>query len=362
MWSIPSYLSPFDIRDSWSRLVAMINIGITGLGFMGMMHYLAYQRLEGVKVTAICETIPERRAGDWTGIQGNFGPRGTMMDLSGVATYENLADMLADPNVDVVDICLPPSAHAAAAIAALNAGKHVLSEKPIALKLDEADAMVAAAERNKKSFMVGHVLPFFPAYAFVYEAATTKRYGKPLGGHFNRVISDPTWLKNFYDMNTTGGPLLDLHIHDAHFIRLLFGMPKMVQSAGRLRGDVPEYFSSQFLFDDPDILVTSISGCIFQQGRPFMANFEVHFEKATLVSTPGGVDILTEDGKIEQATLPNLDDVGVFANEMQEVTDSIRAGRVSPILGGQLARDALFLALKEMQAIQTRQPAKVNDE
>lgn len=337
----------------------MVKIGITGLGFMGMMHYLAYEKLGGVKVTAICETIPERRAGDWTSIQGNFGPRGTMMDLSGIATYENLSDMLADPNVDLVDVCLPPSAHAETAIAALNAGKHVVSEKPIALKLEQADAMVAAAEKNNKLFMVAHVLPFFTAYAFVYEAAVSGRYGKLLGGHFNRVISDPTWLKNFYDMNTTGGPLLDLHIHDAHFIRLLFGMPKMVQSAGRLRGEVPEYFSSQFLFDDPDILVTSISGCIFQQGRPFMANFEVHFEKATLVSSPTGVDILTEDGKVEKAELPNLDEIGVFANEMREVTDSVKAGKVSPILGGQLARDALFLSLKEMQAIQTRQPVTV---
>ncbi len=267
--------------------------------------------------------------------------------------------MLADPNVDMADICLPPSAHAASAIEALNAGKHVISEKPIALKLDEADAMVAAAQKNGKLFMVGHVLPFFTAYAFVYEAAVSKRYGKLLGGHFNRVISDPTWLQNFYDMNTTGGPLLDLHIHDAHFIRLLFGMPKTVQSAGRLRGDVPEYFSSQFLFDDPSILVTAISGCIFQQGRPFMANFEVHFEKATLVSTPEGLNILTEDGKVEKAELPNLDDVGVFANEMREITDSVSANKVSSILGGQLARDALFLALKEMQSIQTRQPVSV---
>jgi predicted dehydrogenase len=337
----------------------MVNIGITGLGFMGMMHYLAYQRLEGVKVTAICETIAERRAGDWTSIKGNFGPQGTMMDLTGVATYEKLSDMLADPNVDLVDICLPPSAHAPNALEALNAGKHVLSEKPISLKLEEADAMVAAAEKNGKLFMVGHVLPFFTAYACVYEAAVTKKYGKLLGGHFNRVISDPTWLKNFYDMDAVGGPLLDLHIHDAHFIRLLFGMPKTVQSAGRLRGDVPEYFSTQFLFDDPSLLVTATSGCIFQQGRPFMANFEVHFEKATLVSTPNGVDILTEDGKVVQAELPNLDDVGVFSNEMREVTNSVKAGKVSPILGGELARDALYLALKEMKSVQTRQPVAV---
>jgi predicted dehydrogenase len=336
----------------------MLKIGIHGLGFMGMMHYLAYQRLEGVKVTAICEVLPERRKGDWTKIKGNFGPQGTMMDLTGIATYADAAEFQADSNVDMVDICLPPNAHPDAAVAALHAGKHVLSEKPISLNLAGAERMVAAADQNGKLLMIGHVLPFFPAYALVYEAQQTNRYGKLLGGHFDRVISDPVWLKNFYDMNTIGGPLLDLHIHDAHFIRLLFGQPKGVQSAGRLRNNVPEYFSTQFLFDDPDILVTSTSGCIFQQGRPFMARYEVHFEKATLVLDGATPTILTEDGKVEKATLPELDDVGIFANELKEVADSVKQNRISPILGSSLARDTLALALSEMKSIQTRQPVE----
>ena len=323
---------------------------------MGMMHYLAYQRLNGVQVTAICESLPERRQGDWTAIKGNFGPQGTQMDLTGVKTYADIDGLLADTEVDLVDICLPPGLHAEAAISALNAGKHVFCEKPIALSLADADAMTAVAEKNNKLFMVGHVLPFFPAYAFVYDAFRTNRYGKLLGGHFDRVISDPTWLKNFYDMATTGGPLLDLHIHDAHYIRLLFGMPKQVQSIGRLRGEVPEYFSSQFLFEDSNIVVTATSGCIFQQGRPFMARSEVHFEKATIVLDGGGTTILTEDGQVVPAELANVDDVGIFANELKELMDSATSGQVSPILGGILARDALAIALKQMESIQKRRP------
>jgi len=337
----------------------MLRIGIHGLGFMGMMHYLAYQRLSGVQVTAICESLPERRQGDWTAIKGNFGPQGTQMDLTGVKTYAEADELFADPNVDLVDICLPPNLHAKMTMAALKAGKHVFTEKPIALTLADADAMTAAAEANKKLFMVGHVLPFFPAYAFVYEAVRTNKYGKLIGGHFDRVISDPVWLKDFYNMSTTGGPLLDLHIHDAHFIRLLFGMPKQVQSIGRLRGEVPEYFSTQFVFNDPNVVVTATSGCIFQQGRPFMARSEVHFEKATLVLDGSGTTILTEDGKSLPAELPTLDDVGFFASELKELTDSVSQGKVSPILGGTLARDALLIALKEMESLQKRQPVAV---
>jgi predicted dehydrogenase len=341
---------------TFTHLFSMLRIGIHGLGFMGMMHYLAYQRLSGVQVTAICETLPERRKGDWTGIKGNFGPQGMQMDLTGIKTYAEPDELFADPNVDLVDICLPPSLHAPMTLAALKAGKHVFSEKPIALSLADADAMTAAAEIHKKLFMVGHVLPFFPAYAFVYNAVQTKKYGKLIGGHFDRVISDPVWLKDFYNMSTTGGPLLDLHIHDAHFIRLLFGMPKQVQSIGRTRDGVPEYFGTLFVFDDPNLVVTSTSGCIFQQGRPFMARSEVHFEKATIVLDGGGTTILTDDGKSLPAELPALDEVGIFANELKELTDSVIRGEVSSILGGTLARDALFIALKEMESIQKRQP------
>ena len=104
----------------------MLKVGIVGIGFMGMIHYLAYQRIENVKVVALCESYAkERLAGDWTKIKGNFGPQGTQMDLTGIATYDNIEALLADPNVDVVDICLPPAGHAANTIAAELRAGHV---------------------------------------------------------------------------------------------------------------------------------------------------------------------------------------------------------------------------------------------
>ena len=77
---------------------------------MGMIHYLAYQRAAGAKVAAICTRDEKKLRGDWRGIKGNFGPPGQMMDLGGIAKYARLEEMLADPGVDVVDICLPPAA------------------------------------------------------------------------------------------------------------------------------------------------------------------------------------------------------------------------------------------------------------
>ena len=141
----------------------MIRIGIVGIGFMGMIHYLAAQKLKGAKVTAICSRDAKKRAGDWRGIRGNFGPPGTQMNLSRVKKYEELDELLADPDIDMVDVCNPTQQHAATALAALKAGKHVLVEKAIALDTKQADAMVKTAQHAGKLLMVAHVLPFFHA-------------------------------------------------------------------------------------------------------------------------------------------------------------------------------------------------------
>lgn len=103
------------------------------------------------------------------------------MDLSGVACYRDFEALLADPEVDLVDLCVPNDAHGRMAIQALEAGKHVLVEKPIALQTAEADAMVAAASGAGKQLMVGHVLPFFPEFACALEAVQSGRYGSLRG-------------------------------------------------------------------------------------------------------------------------------------------------------------------------------------
>ena len=111
----------------------MIRIGIAGLGFMGMIHYLASAKAPGCRVTALSSRDKAKLGGDWRGIRGNFGPPGTMMDLGHLKRYENYADLLADPEIDLIDICTPTHLHEEMAIAALKAGKHVLVEKAIAL-------------------------------------------------------------------------------------------------------------------------------------------------------------------------------------------------------------------------------------
>jgi len=330
----------------------MIKVGISGMGFMGWIHWLAYQQTPGIEVVAIATRDAKRRSGDWTDIQGNFGPPGEQVDLSGVKTYETLEQMLADPEIDLVDLCLPPSMHADMIAQATAAGKHVFCEKPFALSVADCERAIKSARDNDRMLMIGHSLPFFVEYQYATEAVRSGRYGKLLGGNFDRVISNPTWLEHFFNPAFAGGPLFDLSVHDAHYIRMLFGMPHSADCCGRIHGEVVEYCSSIFRFDDPSLAVTCTTGVIHQQGRPFMHGYEIHFEKATLqfqmsaLAAPHAAEtsplkVLTADGTVEFPELGDGDPVFAFVREIQEVVRCLESGKPSEILDGKLAADAI---------------------
>lgn len=343
----------------------MVRIGIVGVGFMGMTHYLAYRQVKGAKVRAICTRDSNKLAGDWRGIKGNFGPPGEVMDLTGVRGYSDWQDLLRDPEIDLVDVCLPPALHAEVACAAAAAGKHVLCEKPIALAMADGQRMVAAAKKAGRLLMIAQVLPFFPEYRFALQVAASGKFGKPLGGHFKRVIADPLWIEDFFDPRGAGGPVVDLHIHDAHFLRLLCGQPRAVFSTGRMRGEAVEFVNTQFLFADPAVTASAQSGVIRQQGRAFTHAFEIYFEKATLTydlagvgDPPAGTPLTVMDSK-GKTYCPPLKPVDAFVAELTEAVKAVKTGRPSALLAGGLALDALTLCHREQQSVRQGKLVKV---
>ena len=287
----------------------MVRIGIVGIGFMGRIHYLASQRLTGAKVTAVCSRDPAKLAGDWRNTRGNFGPEPGKVDLTGVKTYARFDDLLADPDIDLIDVCAVTDQHAAMATAALKAGKHVLVEKAISLTPQDADAMLAAARSAGKLLMVAHVLPFFPEFKFAAEAVRGGQYGKVVAAHFKRVIARPDWSADIADAAKTGGPA-----------------------------------------------VTCSSGAVCMGGRPFVHGYEIYLEKATLVYDSGGtpLTLLTADGKSSTPALPGGGDpLAAFTDEVQAAVSGVTSGREPDLLGGQLARDALVLCHREIESVKT---------
>lgn len=340
----------------------MTRVGILGIGFMGMIHYLSYQKSADAQVVALCEMDEKRLTGDWRDIKGNFGPRGKMMDLSGIETFTQMDEMFADPDIDVIDICLPPAFHADAAVKALESGKHVFCEKPMALEVADTERMTSAAETAGKILMIGHVLPLFPEYAFAYQAIRSGQYGRLLGGNFKRVISDPAWLPKYYEPDVIGGPMLDLHIHDAHYIRLIAGMPTAVDSVGRMRGEVVEYFHTQFHFDS-DLVVTANSGVIHQQGRSFTHGYEIHLEQATIIFEFAVIDeqpcvllpttVLHADGTVRVPELPSGDPMVAFEAEMKEVAKAVKSGQPAEFLTADFAKDAIRICQMQTASVKS---------
>jgi predicted dehydrogenase len=309
---------------------------------------------------ALCESNAKRLGGDWTDIHGNFGPRGTHMDLSGLNRHEKLADLLADPAVDLVDLCVPTDLHARLAIQALEAGKHVLVEKPICLGLDDADRMLDAARASGRMLMVAQVLQFFPEFAFALEAARSGRFGKLLGAHFTRVISKPDWSAAIGDAARTGGPAVDLHIHDTHFIALLCGVPRAVHSVGTLEDGAVNYLSSQYLFNGPDRpAVSAVSGTPVMKSRPFAHGFEVYLEHATIAlgiadipgSGPVSPLVVYEATGSSHPEVGRGDPIDAFASELEAACSAVASGQVHPGLDAALARAALAMSLAEVRSV-----------
>lgn len=347
----------------------MIRIGIIGIGFMGYTHFEGAAELTGGKVTAFATRDSKKLEGDWTGIQGNFGPPGGKVDVSEIKCYSDYKQLIADPDIDLIDVCLPTDRHCDVVLECLRAGKATLVEKPIAVSLEEASRMVEVAAENNVPLLVAHVLPYFPEFGYAAEAAHSNRFGKLLAGHFKRVICPPDWSNDMSDFRKLGGWGIDLHIHDNHFIAHLCGTPDEVFSRGLLQDDLVNHVHTSYVYKDgPSI--TSVSGGIAARGLAFNHGFELFFEEATLAfdaGTYGGdwvvnrpLTLISNDGTVEAVDLQGSDKwYAAFGSELQTAVDHLAKGGDPGALSSSLALDALRICYAEATSIAESRPVAV---
>lgn len=217
--------------------------------------------------------------------------------------------------------------------------------------------------------MVGHVLPFFPEFAFVVEAVNSGRYGALRAAHFSRIISKPDWSSGIADVERSGGPAVDLHIHDTHFIGLLCGVPRAVASRGVQETGAMAYLTTHYIYDDSNLAVSCVSGALSQAGRPFTHGFEIYLERATLAfefATLGGeghvatpLSVILPSGEVERPALGSGDPIDSFAGEIGVAAAGAASGVEPPQLSGKLARQALGLCLAEIESARSGQVVSV---
>ena len=257
-----------------------MNIGIIGLGMMGRTHYEAYQEIPGANVMAVSDQDAKRAAGDLAGTGGNVLQGGlTKLPMDRIKGTTKASELIAMKDVQIVDVCVPTTQHVDVVIEALNAGKNVLCEKPLARSSADGERIAAAARNAKGMFMPAMCMRFWPQWAWLKTAVVEKRYGKVLGATFRRVAQmPPGW---YGDGKISGGAVLDLHIHDTDFVQYLFGMPKAVYSRGYAKGSGEiDHLTTQFLYDDVPLVVAE-GGWSLSEGYGFTMQYTVNFENAT---------------------------------------------------------------------------------
>ncbi len=196
-----------------------MKIGILGSGFMGQTHAHAYATLPNVQIGAVSSRHLEKAEK----LAKEVGARATTDDQS----------ILNDPSIEAVSITLPTYLHREAAVAALQAGKHVLLEKPFGLTVADCDAVSAAHKQSGKRLMLAHVVRFWPEYVALVDLVKSGRLGKPLSAVASRLSVLPGWADWFTDPALSGGAVLDLSIHDFDALNWLFGKPKTVYACGQ---------------------------------------------------------------------------------------------------------------------------------
>jgi len=196
----------------------LVNIGIIGAGFAGSQHAQGYRSLPGAKVVMVVDISPERAQ---------------ILAVEIGSEWSSDPDQIFNnPTIQIVDICLPTPFHREYAVRAFAAGKHAIVEKPLALTVEDADEILAAALASGKFLMVGHVLRFWPEYLAVRQKLLSGELGKPLAVSAVRLSNLPQWAEWFRDPQKTGGAVLDLMIHDLDMCNWLFGEPEWVSAVG----------------------------------------------------------------------------------------------------------------------------------
>ena len=332
----------------------MIKVGLIGLGGVGRIHFDCWRKCPDAELVAISARDPRKLAGDWGGQDFNLGTQAAQqVDLSGVAKYARFEDLIADPNVDAVDICLPTPMHAPVSIAALRAGKHVLCEKPMALFLDDCHEMESAAQEAGRHLMVAHCLRYWPHYAKAREMLRSGDYGRAVYASFHRESGAPVWSGSGWFMRPEeSGGVLDMHIHDIDAALWWFGRPAKITAAGYVHNDLPLTIDAHWHYNEGP--TAHLHSAWDLNGGTFRHSFKLVMENATLthdLAVEGGALQLTTGGQTTTIALP---EPSVHQAEINDFAARLKNGEKSPRISPAESRAAVEIGLGELRQINAR--------
>jgi UDP-N-acetylglucosamine 3-dehydrogenase len=202
-----------------------VRVGVIGIGWFGEMHVCAYQGVANAEVSAICTRTQSRLAE----IAAKYGIR---------KTYTDYHELLADPDIDAVSICTHAPDHLEPMLAAIESGKHILLEKPMALSVAECDTIMEAAKGAAQNIMVGHICRFENSYAMAKRELADGRIGEILSIYARRNINGDRAVSHLHKLSSVTGD----SVHDIDLMNWFIGKPvKTVYTMAVNSRNLPHY-------------------------------------------------------------------------------------------------------------------------
>ncbi|WML28226.1 Gfo/Idh/MocA family oxidoreductase [Neobacillus sp. OS1-33] len=216
-----------------------LRVGVIGCGSIAQHRHLPeYQANKNVELVAVCDSNEERA--------------NQIAEKYEVEAYTNYEDLLSSGTVDAVSVCTPNYLHAPISIAALNAGLHVLCEKPMSTSKQEAEAMIAAAKESGKKLMIAHNQRFVASHqrarqliasgeiGKIYSFRTAFGHGGPEGWS---VDGKESWF--FEKDKAFVGAMGDLGVHKTDLLRYVLGeeiteVGSFVETSAKVFADVDD--------------------------------------------------------------------------------------------------------------------------
>jgi len=196
-----------------------MKVAVVGCG-MGKAHALSFAKMPGVELVGVCDINSELAE--------------AVAKKAGTSAFTSFDEMAASVDFEAVSIAVPSFLHKELVKQAAEAGKHVICEKPISLRLEDAEEMIRCCEANGVRLFIAHVVRFFPEYAQIKQQIDAGQIGKVGVAHARRVGGHPGHAKSWFkDADKSGGVIVDVMLHDIDFMRWTLGEVKSVYAMNK---------------------------------------------------------------------------------------------------------------------------------
>ncbi|MBO9599458.1 MAG: Gfo/Idh/MocA family oxidoreductase [Cohnella sp.] len=319
-----------------------MRIGIVGLGWPGQQHAIAIEAVQGAVLAAVCDLDPSKRAA--------FEDK--------CETYDDLDLFFEKADMDAVVLAVPHHLHERLAVRALDAGKHVLIEKPMARSVAECDRMIEAAARNGRTLMVAHNWRYTPWCAAAKAIVESGELGAIRAVrtewllNFRPSFPQGSWIYN--GELAGGGAIVSLAIHNVDALRYIVGEIEEVHTNALYADDwssngAEDWAMVQFRFDNGAI------GHLFTGYSPFYppdnGMLHVYGEEGTMFFGPykgeNGLWIRSANRSADPSAPYERVEIGALApglvahaqtNQMKRFVDSAESGERSESDGSEIVK------------------------